>query len=139
VVTGTVKKEKTNRTDKSRPVPRLIQARSPRFHIQLGRYIRQMEKEFYRAINDELGYTAVTKGLNSEDTARAVVAAMRSFDDPRAIDGDGMRFDQHVRELMLKYEHTFYPACFPPHERGWLEQLLRCQLETNGAVYCDDL
>jgi len=119
-----VKYEKTNFTKKVDPVPRVISARDPRYNIEVGRYLRPLEKRIFKAIDNMFGHTTVMKGFNSADTARYLREKWDKFTDPVAIPLDAVRFDQHVSEDALIFEHKVYTYCFPRrrHRRqlGWL-------------------
>jgi hypothetical protein len=130
-----VKAEKLDLDSKTDPVPRVIQPRTPRFNLSVGRYIKACEKMVYKAIDKVFGEVTVMKGLNADVRGRAIAKKWFSYDDPVAIGLDAKRFDQHVSEALLKFEHSVYNAIFRDAE---LRGLLRMQLRNVGRVLCAD-
>ncbi len=61
-----VKAEKVNFTAKGDPAPRVIQPRSPRYNLEVGRYLKLFEKELCRGFERAWGYNVVLKGGNAE-------------------------------------------------------------------------
>jgi hypothetical protein len=57
-----VKAEKFNMSKKRDPAPRVIQPRSPRFNLEVGRYLKRMEKKIYESIAKIHGGHTVMKG-----------------------------------------------------------------------------
>jgi hypothetical protein len=133
-----VKREKINFTAKPDPAPRVIQPRDPRYNIEVGRYLKQLEKRIYQAINDMFGYEVVAKGKNGEETARMMFDHMRRFADAVGVGGDASRFDQHCSVQALQWEHACYLRCFHPSERPALKRLLDWQLSCVGKGYTKD-
>lgn len=133
-----VKREKINFTAKADPAPRIIQPRDPRYNIEVGRYLKQLEKKIYYAIDQMFGYKVCAKGLNAHDCATMIREAWEAFGRPVGIGGDASRFDQHVSEQALRSEHADYLQCFPPSERAELGRLLSWQLRCSGVAYCGD-
>ncbi len=126
-----VKYEKTDRTSKSDPVPRVISPRNPRYNIRLGRYVAPLEKKVYRALGKLFHpkHPAVMKGFNAQDTADILHQKWLVFNNPVAVGLDAERFDQHVSRDALKWKHARYVRCFPEakHKRR-LSTLLKHQL-----------
>lgn len=123
-----VKAEKINFSAKPDSVPRVIQPRDPRYNLEVGRYIKNMEKPLYRAIDKVYGTRTVTKGLDNVQTAELIVDAWKSFVDPRALKADAKRFDQHVHETALRWEHGVYLRAAEHNERTRLGKLLSWQI-----------
>lgn len=126
-----VKYEKTDRTTKLDPVPRVISPRNPRFNIRVGRYLSPLEERIFdslgRLFHDE--HPTVIKGFNAARSANILKAKWDQFNDPVAVGLDASRFDQHVSEDALQWEHGVYLKCFPArkHQKR-LANLLKCQL-----------
>lgn len=124
-----VKAEKINFSSKGDPAPRVIQPRSPRYNLEIGRYLKLFEKElaygFYRLFD----YNVILKGLNADRVAEAIHGNWLSFNDPVAIGLDASRFDQHVSVEALKFEHSVYNSVFRSKE---LARLLEWQLHNRG-------
>lgn len=126
-----VKYEKTDRTTKADPVPRVISPRNPRFNIRVGRYLAPLEEKIFeslgRLFHDE--HPTVIKGFNAERSADILKQKWEHFNDPVAVGLDASRFDQHVSTDALKWEHEVYLNCFSTrkHKRR-LSRLLDCQL-----------
>ncbi len=131
-----LKVEKTNFTAKEDPVPRGISPRSPRYHVELGRFIKPIEKEVYRHIEGMFGARAVFKGLNSFARAKFLRSHWEGFTDPVAVGLDASRFDQHVSSAALEWEHNIYMHFFPRNKL--LKKLLQWQRRNVGfGRVCD--
>lgn len=114
--------------------PRLINPRSPRYNLRLGKYLKHAEHHFYRAINKVFGkrtHATVIKGFNADQSANILRQKWEVFEDPVAVGLDASKFDMHVSVAALRYEHSYYTSLFPRSNE--LRQLLRWQL-TNGGV-----
>jgi len=134
-----VKYEKTNYTLKSDPVPRVISARSPRYNIEVGRFLRKLEKRIFKCIDKMFGHTTVIKGKNYTDTARLLHEKWNFFVDPVAVGLDAKRFDQHVSREALEYEHMIYKWCFPKkNHSSRLAGLLKKQLRNFCSGFTKD-
>lgn len=127
-----VKAEKINFTSKPDPPPRVIQPRTARYNVCVGRYLKPFEKALFLGIARFAGYNVVSKGLNACGTAELIREGWESFNDPVAIGLDASRFDQHVSRDALKFEHGFYNMIFNSPE---LAQLLSWQLHNIGTAY----
>lgn len=125
-----VKYEKTDRTTKADPVPRVISPRHPRFNIRVGRYLARLEKRLLHSL-DRLFHPSiptVIKGMNAEQSAKVLRDKWELFHDPVAVGLDASRFDQHVSIDALRWEHQVYLACFPERKhRDRLARLLKFQ------------
>jgi len=107
-----VKYEKTDRTTKEDPVPRVISPRDPKYNIQLGRYLKPIEERIFKALGKMFGHPTVMKGMDTDRTASVLHEKWDHFNNPVAIGLDASRFDQHVSLEALKFEHSVYAACF---------------------------
>ncbi len=133
-----VKAEKVNVSKKPDPAPRIIQPRSPRYNVEVGRFLKPLEHNIYEALGEMWGSPTVMKGYNARDTAALFREDWDSFNDPVAIGLDASRFDQHVSIPALKFEHRMYQLSFHGEERRALGELLRWQLRNNGVAYAQD-
>lgn len=127
-----IKCEKVNFTEKDDPVPRGISPRSPRYHVELGRYIKPIEKKLYTKIAEMYGARTVFKGLNAHARAKFLRSHWEYFDEPIAIGLDASRFDQHISKTALEWEHSIYMMYFRGDKH--LRKLLQWQLVNKG--YC---
>jgi len=126
-----VKAEKVNLDAKVDPAPRVIQPRSPRYNVEVGRYLKLFEKELFRGFARVWGYPVVLKGLNAQAVGGWMATHWSQFDNPVAIGLDASRFDQHVGKQALSWEHSVYVGAFGGDQR--LAKLLRWQLTNHGV------
>ena len=124
-----VKAEKINFTAKADPAPRVIQPRSPRFNLEVGRYLKLFEKELCRGFRRMFGYEVILKGLNADGVAGCLRDNWLAYKDPVAVGLDASRFDQHVSKEALQFEHSIYNSVFRSKE---LARLLSQQLVNTG-------
>jgi len=124
-----VKFEKTDRTTKSDPVPRVISPRNPRYNIRVGRYLAPLEKRLFKSIQKLYGSETpvVIKGFNAAKSAEILRSKWDNFVDPVAVGLDASRFDQHVSKDALRWEHAVYERCFRGKHRDRLKSLLKYQ------------
>lgn len=134
-VTGFIKPEKYVQD----AAPRLISPRSPEYLLETGCYFEPLETKLYEAIAEEEGYECIMKGYNLEGRARVMSGHWESFVKPVAIGLDASKFDQHVSQPALRYEHSFYLSCFNNNPKlrkllvGQLLNSVTCRLE-DGVV-----
>lgn len=134
-----IKYEKTDCTTKADPVPRVISPRSPRFNICVGRFLKKLEPKLFRSLGKLFGSPTVIKGYNAYESARILREKWDSFSTPVAIGLDASRFDQHVSEEALRWEHAIYLDCFPiKRHRDKLAKLLNMQINNRCVGYCPD-
>lgn len=136
VIKAFVKVEKTNTTLKANPAPRLISPRSPRFNIELGRYLKFVEHRVYKAVGKVCGGTVICKGLNALQRGRLAYSKWSKFKKPVAVGIDASRFDQHVSVEALRFEHSLYTQIYPGDTL--LNQLLSWQCVTHAVAYAAD-
>ncbi len=129
-----VKAEKIDFKTKPDPAPRLIQPRDPRYNVEVGRYLRPLEKPVYRAIAKVWGGPTVLK-LNAAQQARELRSMWDSFEQPVAVGLDASRFDQHVSADALRWEHSVYRHAFSGDDRAELDRLLSWQVHNEGRAY----
>lgn len=123
-----VKYEKTDRTSKVDPVPRIISPRDPKFNIRVGRYLRPLEHRIFKSIAKLFGHETVIKGMNAVKSAAVMREKWEMFRHPVAVGLDASRFDQHVSLDALRWEHAIYLECFRTKKhRERLSRLLKCQ------------
>lgn len=133
-----VKAEKLNLTNKPDPAPRLIQPRTPRYNVEVGRYLRPIEKLVYRAIAKTWKGPTVFKGMNAAQQGQEFDNIWNQFARPVAIGLDASRFDQHVSKPALKWEHSVYKMCYKGAEGDFLQRLLSWQLDNRGKAYTEE-
>lgn len=105
---------------KEDPCPRIIQPRSYRYNVCIGRFLKLFEKELFAGLARVAGYRCVFKGMNAEETALEMHNHWKEFSDPIAIGLDASRFDQHVSREALEYEHGVYNSVFQSESlRKW--------------------
>lgn len=130
-----VKAEFINSDAKTDPDPRVISPRSPRYNVEVGRFLRPLEHHVYRAIADIFGGPTVLKGYNSAQTGSIFKKKWDLFRKPIAIGLDASRFDQHVSRQALEWEHSIYNRVF---NDKLLKRLLSYQLKNKVVGYCRD-
>lgn len=114
------------------PCPRVIQARGARYNVEVGCYLKPLEKRLFKSINKAWGCTVVMKGLNAQESGTVVADKWGKFLRPVAIGLDMKRFDQHVSQDALRFEHAVYTRCFHGDNRSRLAELLSWQLTNTG-------
>lgn len=124
--------------------PRIIQPRSPRYNLKLGKFLKKLEKGLYHALNEAWGArtpATVIKGYNVYESAEIIKAKWDLFEDPVAVSIDAAKFDAHVSVEALRYEHSFYQMLFrhaTARQRQLLDRLLRWQRVQEGVAHCRD-
>jgi hypothetical protein len=129
-----VKYEKTDRTTKADPVPRIISPRNPRFNIRVGRYLKPLEHKLFDSLADLFGHTTVIKGYNATRSAQILREKWEMFRQPVAVGLDASRFDQHVSLDALRWEHQVYLKCFP---QGKHKRRLAALLKLQEVNHCE--
>jgi len=129
-----VKAEKLDLTAKPDPAPRVIQPRTPRFNVSLGKYISHQEKRLFKWIDKIFGKPTVMKGHNCCKTGEIFKEQWSKFLDPVAIGMDASRFDQHVSDLALKWEHSQWLKFVPKAHRKILKRILAMQITNTGTA-----
>jgi hypothetical protein len=130
-----VKAEKINFTLKEDPAPRVIQPREPRFNVEVGRFLRPVEHKIYDAIDDLFRSPTIMSKYNSVQTANILKDKFQSIFNCAVVGLDASRFDQHVSEQALQFEHSIYDAIF---KSGHLQWLLKHQLHNIGVARGND-
>jgi len=118
--------------------PRIINPRSPRYNLEVARYLKHFEHHLFTSINRAFGgYTDATviKGFNADRSAQILRQKWDRFKNPIAIGLDATKFDMHVSVDALRYEHSFYNDYWNSPE---LKRLLKMQLRNEGVARCRD-
>lgn len=125
-------------------VMRLIQPRSPNYCFELAKFIKPLEPLLINQINGMFNPTlkhlkTVLKGMNTHAVAEIVVEKWNHIgEDVVCVMLDAKRFDQHVSEHALRWEHEIYLRYTPPHLRSRLRYLLDMQIENYGRATAID-
>lgn len=132
---------KFEKQDLTKP-QRIICPRSARYNVRLAKYLKHIEKRIFKLINGNFGKRTqhtVIKGLNARRSAEILVDKWNLFQNPVAVGLDASRFDMHVSEQALRWEHSIYKSAYKGTS-GYKElaELLRQQLVTKGKAYCAD-
>jgi hypothetical protein len=133
-----VKAEKICVSKKPDPAPRVIQPRTMRYNIELGRYLRHSEHYLFKAIDGLFGGRTIFKGTNADEAGEEMKEIWDSFQDPVGIGMDASRFDQHISVEALRYEHQIWLDMFPAAQRPHLKSLLELQIHNRGLARCPD-
>jgi hypothetical protein len=128
-----VKFEKTNVSK----APRVISPRDPKYNVELGKFLKPVEKRIYKTISKVFREdNVVLKGMNVTEIANELKKKFHGFSDPVAVGADAKKFDMHVDRGMLMYEHQFYKYIF--NNDPELVKLLNWQLRTKANGYFQD-
>lgn len=133
-----IKYEKTDRTTKLNPVPRVISPRDPKFNIRLGRYLCPLEKKMFKSVDKLFGYPTILKGYNALRTAEILRNNWDQFENPVCIPLDFRRLDQHIHRQAIDLEHRTYEACYGGKHRRRLRNLLKFQKVNKAVGYTPD-
>jgi len=124
-----IKAEKVNFSAKVDPAPRVIQPRSPRYNVEVGRFLKLFEKSLVEGFRRCFGYSVICKGMNADQVGMTLFDNWSHFHNPVAVGLDASRFDQHVSYDALKWEHSVYNSVFRDSK---LAKLLEMQLYNTG-------
>lgn len=134
-LTTFVKAEKINCTLKEDPAPRVIQPRSQRYNVEVGRFLKPLEPVLMKAIDHLWGEATAIKGYTVEKVGRILKAKADKYSEPVFVGLDASRFDQHCSREALEWEHGVYNAiCHSPY----LYELLKWQLDNHGTAFVPD-
>lgn len=131
-----VKAEKICIQTKCDPDPRVIQPRDARYNVELGRYLKPIEKDLYQAVARVFHEPTIFKGFNSADSGKLMLAKWDKYANPVAVGLDASRFDQCVSAQALEWEHSIYLSMF--NNDPELQRLLAYQIHNKGVGYCRD-
>lgn len=133
-ISAFVKSEKFNPEEKCNPDPRMIQARTPEYGVEVARYLKPIEKCIY-GLRGPTGLRIIAKGLNQTQRAQLLVAKLAQFSNPVVMSLDCSRWDKHCTERVLQVEHSFYlRACSDPYFQRLLSWQLDNRCRTNNGV-----
>ncbi len=130
-----VKAEKLNFDLKPDPVPRVIQPRDPRYNVEVGCYLRPLEPKLYDAIDGLFRSPTIMSHYNAYRTATILKEKFDKFADPVCIGLDASRFDQHVSQQALEFEHGLYDLIYRSKKLRWL---LGMQIHNRGIARASD-
>jgi hypothetical protein len=126
----------------SKGTPRIIQPRSPRFNVMLGRWISHIEHLVFEDLDklfDASGeHVTVQKGRNHIERGNAIKKAWDEFVNPVCIELDAARFDQHLNVVLLMLANTITKwYCMDVKVVGLEDvwKLLHAQLNNVGRFY----
>jgi hypothetical protein len=127
-----VKCERVDPITKNNPDPRPISARTKRYVLSIGVWLKPLEHVVYR---NKFGYPhrIIVKGMNPFERAKLLVKKMAHFDEPIVFSLDCSRWDKHVSKEMLQLEHGFYNSCIGDPQ---LARLLSWQLVNRCRSRC---
>jgi len=133
------KTEKINFSAKRDPAPRIIQPRDARYNIEVGRSIKALEPLLVKSVAALFNSPTIVKGLNADGVGRLAERKWNRFTRPVAISLDATRFDQHMSQQALTWEHNIYVQCLAHQkDRTKLRELLSWQLVNYGRIFIDD-
>lgn len=130
-----VKAEKLNFDVKFDPAPRVIQPRDPRYNVEVGCYLRPLEHKMYDVLDSLFGSPTVMSSYNSYTQAKHIKSKWDIYPNPVCVGLDASRFDQHVSEQALKFEHSIYNGIF---KSKFLKSLLNMQIINRGIARAQD-
>jgi hypothetical protein len=139
IINAFIKDEKTNLTRKKDPCPRIIQPRSARFNVAIGKHLKPMEKPIFRGIGAVFGSTTVMKGLNANERGILLHDKWSRFKDPVGLLLDAARFDQHISREAIAWEHKVEESIAMDREElrrlNKMRRKNRCFIRTNDGGY----
>lgn len=125
---------KAEKALKKESCPRLIQPRTPAYSVEVGCYLKHLEKVImgiFKRMNPSR-LPMIVKGLNARDTGEVMEQKWKRFRSPVAISFDANRFDEHVSYDALLFEHSIYKLFYPNDK--YLAWLLKMQLINKGFI-----
>lgn len=141
-----IKAEKVDFTVKGDPAPRVIQPRNPRYILETGRYLKQLEHPVFKGLAEVWGHRqdrrdrqqVVMKGLTPHEVGEQLHRKWTRYTKPVAVGLDASRFDQHVSAQALRFEHSIYLNLFRGADRAYLKYLLEMQIRNRGYATASD-
>lgn len=118
--------------------PRMIYPRSPRYNLELARYLKPLEHWLWGTLTLKrlfgTGPTSrvVAKGLNPRQRANLIARKLRSFEECVCFEVDGSAFEAHLGPVQLQLEHLVYLSAYEMDAK--LRRLLAVQLELRGRT-----
>lgn len=114
--------------------PRAIQARTPRFNVAIGRFLKSFEHRLYAWKGWKRGVPRtriIAKGLNQVGRGSLMLRKLEAFDDPRVLTVDANAFDSCVSQDHLRLVHGLYLTLLQDRE---FQRLLNMQLVNSGTT-----
>lgn len=136
VIKAFVKHEKYLFSTTKTVIPRLIQPRDHRYIVETGRYIKPIEKLIYKGVNALFGSVTVFKGLNMRHRGNLLYSKWARFKKPVAVSIDVSKFDKHVSNAALSWEHSIYEKYYPGD--SYFSRLMGLQRNNRGKASCAD-
>jgi len=133
-----VKAEKLPFHRKEDPAPRVIQPRTPRFHVRYGRFVKPMEKVIYGAIDRAFGEPTVMKGYNASQLGRIVAKKWGKYRKPVGVGSDASRFDQHVHQACMSWCGSLFVELVPKNRRAEFRSLFNYKRSTHGVGHANN-
>lgn len=130
-----IKAEKLNFSNKFDPAPRVIQPRNPRYNVEVGRYLRPLEHKLYDSIDKLFKSPTIFSKYNCVDQATQLRTKWDKFRKPVCVGLDASRFDQHVSDQALQFEHSLYNMVY---KSKFLAKLLSWQIHNHGVANGSD-
>lgn len=125
------------RLDAKFKYPRLIQARSVRYNLELARWVKPLEHALYglTAFKDQRVPVSriVAKGLSLTARATVIKEKFDAIPDCVVVSIDCSQFDRHVSPEVLRLEHLVYKQVY---NDPMLQRLLSWQLRNKGTTSC---
>jgi len=120
--------------------PRLIRPFGIVFNLVFGTYVYPLEKCLYGAIDKLYNSPTVTKGMNCQEVAAALVRKWAMFGDPVCLITDMSRFDQHCSAESLRWCKWM---CIRALRKSGadikeFDRLFEATINTRGQVLCDN-
>lgn len=115
--------------------PRGINPPSDRYLVELGRYIKPLEKLVYNDVERLFGYKAIVKGLNQSARGKLIYESWTTFSDPVAIMLDASKFEQSVSAECIDFESDLYNLYY--HDK-LLRFMMRLQRSYRGRARSAD-
>jgi len=132
---------KYEKSFKRSATPRIISPRKPEYRVIHGRYAWPLEKQLFKTINSAVQSSSelpsILKGMNQMDRGKLIFSKWDRFKNPVAIFFDANRFDKHVSEAALRYEHSQELRFFIPSDRKKLKKILEHQI-VNKCTYASN-
>lgn len=127
-----VKVEKGN----TQKAPRAIQPRKPEYNLVVGKYIKALEHRLYKAMGRVFGDgPTVMKGYTVQEVATIARGKWDNTVDCVCVGLDATKFDMHVSDVALEWEHSVYNTIFKSSE---LKRLLTWQVDNYGHGFAAD-
>jgi hypothetical protein len=140
-------KQEVPRPGQPGKAPRAIRPMSPELNLELGRYVKPLEKALYVGLDRLFGLGSVAKGMNSNQVAASIVAKwlrlQQGSSEPVSVSTDMSRFDQHVSKPALRFVRDICVAVLqrsgvPPYSVHYFKRLWNRTMDTMNVVSLKD-